>query len=202
MEPRSNRQDKPLTEDAAFDPESVYGATKAAADIMLGQMARDGLNTVRFRPFNHTAPGQQAGYVTSDFARQIARIELGLQEPAMRVGNLAPKRDFLDARDVVRAYLSAAISPSAKTGEAYNLSTGAPVAMRSLLEGLLAHASVDVTVEVSDELFAPSKVPVASGSPEKARRDLDWAPSIPLSQTLLDVLNAWRRHETAALDND
>ncbi|WP_163202527.1 GDP-mannose 4,6-dehydratase, partial [Citrobacter koseri] len=76
----------------------------AAADLLVGQMARDGLGAVRMRPFNHTGPGQTEAFVVPAFAAQIARIEAGLQEPTLRVGNLEALRDFLDVRDVVAAY--------------------------------------------------------------------------------------------------
>ena len=89
-----------LTEEAALAPQNAYAATKASADLMLGALAHDGLAAVRFRPFNHTGPGQAEAYVVSAFARQLARIERGEQEPLVVVGNLDARRDFLDVRDV------------------------------------------------------------------------------------------------------
>ncbi|TGV64819.1 NAD-dependent epimerase/dehydratase family protein, partial [Mesorhizobium sp. M2D.F.Ca.ET.160.01.1.1] len=62
----------PLTESAPLRPVNVYGATKEAAALMIGQMSYDGLRAIRFRPFNHTGPGQSDTYVVSDFARQVA----------------------------------------------------------------------------------------------------------------------------------
>src|SRR5690606_29460477 len=94
----------PLPETAALQPMNVYAATKAAADIMIGQMAYGGLDAVRLRPFNHTGPGQSDTYVVPAFARQVARIAAGRAEPRVLVGNLDVERDFLDVRDVVRAY--------------------------------------------------------------------------------------------------
>jgi GDP-4-dehydro-6-deoxy-D-mannose reductase len=72
--------------------------------LALGALTHRGLKCVRFRPFNHSGPGQTEGFVVPDFAMQIAKIEAGLIPPAMRVGNLDIERDFLDVRDVVRAY--------------------------------------------------------------------------------------------------
>ncbi len=72
-----NTNKGPVTESAALEPMSPYGATKAAADIMLRQMAEDGFETIVFRPFNHTGPGQTPDYVVPAFAEQVARIEAG-----------------------------------------------------------------------------------------------------------------------------
>lgn len=188
----------PLGEDAALQPLSAYGATKAAADIMLRQMAFDGLDVTVFRPFNHTGPGQSPNYVVPAFATQIARIEAGLQEPVMKVGNLEAERDFLDVRDVVDAYLTAASrerrADDPAGGQVLNLSTGRPVAIARLLAIMTDMASVPVSVEVDPARYLPNTIPVMSGDNTRAAAVLGWAPSIPLEQTLSEIL-AWARAE-------
>src|SRR5437867_6774152 len=92
--------DLPIGEDTPFRPVTVYGASKAAADIAAAQWARAyALDVVRARPFNHTGPGQDPGFVCSGIARQIALVEAGRQEPVVTVGNPDPVRDFSDVRD-------------------------------------------------------------------------------------------------------
>src|SRR5262249_50548134 len=95
---------EPLTELHPLQPMNEYAATKSAADLALGALAMSGLKAIRFRPFNHTGPGQTLDFVVPAFAHQIARIEKGLQSPTIQVGNLDVKRDFLDVRDIVDAY--------------------------------------------------------------------------------------------------
>jgi GDP-4-dehydro-6-deoxy-D-mannose reductase len=182
----------PLAEEAALRPRSVYGATKAAADIMIAQMAREGLRAVRFRPFNHTGPGQSAEYVASAFARQIARIERGLQEPVLSVGNLEVERDFLDVRDVVAAYAAALARPDAVAGQALNLATGQPVRVERLLGMLLELSGLEVEVRTDPARIRPDEVPTISGDAGRARALLGWRPSIPLDRTLADVLEHWK----------
>jgi len=89
---------------ASSSPVDDYGVTKAAADLALGALVRRGLRVVRLRPFNHIGTGQTEAFAIPAFAMQIARIEAGLIEPVLRVGNLDAKRDFLDVRDVARVY--------------------------------------------------------------------------------------------------
>lgn len=187
------RQPGPLDENTVLEPLSPYGATKAAADLMIGQMARQGLRAVRFRPFNHTGPGQASAYVVSSFARQIVRIERGWQHPMMRVGNLAVRRDFLDARDVARAYLDAALDlPQDAAGQAFNLSTAAPVSIGSLLDILLGMAKHPIEVEIDPSLVRPGEIEIISGDPTRAAAMLGWRADIALPQTLSEVLGHWR----------
>lgn len=184
--------DVPLTEDSSFKPLSPYGATKAAADIMLDQMSRQGLKVTRFRPFNHTGPGQSALYVIPSFARQIVRIERGWQEPVMRVGNLAAQRDFLDVRDVARAYLDAALSEQDAV-EAFNLSTGKPTAIAEMLETLVAHSTASIKIEVDPTLLRPGEIPVVSGNPRRAEDVFGWRPQWDLEDTLTAITDHWRQ---------
>ncbi|WEJ32932.1 NAD-dependent epimerase/dehydratase family protein [Devosia sp. SD17-2] len=188
-----NRGPLPLAETAALEPANVYGATKAAADIALGQLGRSGaLDTAILRPFNHTGPGQAADYVVPAFAAQIAAIEKGEQEPVLKVGNLDALRDFLDVEDVVALYIAALLAEGRIGGEAYNVATGKPVRIGDLLEGLLSEARVKIGVETDPARYAPNAVPVASGNPEKARERFSWAPQIAINDTLKGVLDALR----------
>ncbi|MGN6550808.1 MAG: GDP-mannose 4,6-dehydratase [Pararhizobium sp.] len=187
-----NRAAGAVTEDAALMPRNVYGATKASADLMIGQMAADGLDCVRFRPFNHTGPGQAADYVVSQFAHQVARIEKGLQPPVLSVGNLEAERDFLDVRDVVAGYVAALRAPEVEPGAAFNLSTGRPIAIRAIVDMLIAEARVEIEVAVDPARLRANDVPRASGDPARAESVLGWRRRVPFEQTVRDVLNFWR----------
>lgn len=180
-----------LDERAALAPQNTYGATKAAADLALGAMAAEGLRVVRARPFNHTGPGQTDAFVVPAFARQAARIAAGVQEPVMHVGDLAPERDFLDVRDVCRAYalcLSAELVP----GTILNLASGRPRRVGEVLQALLELAGIAPEVKTDASRLRPSDIPRAVGDAGLALRALGWAPAIPWETTLRDVLDDWR----------
>ncbi len=170
-----------------------YATTKAAADLLLGEMAEAGLQAVRFRPFNHTGPGQSTAFAVPSFAAQIAAIERGEREPVMRVGNLDARRDFLDVRDVVEAYLLAATASSLPRGVVLNLASGEPRRIGDVLDALLRLSSVAIRVERDPALMRPSDVPVTAGNAARARALLGWRPSIPWETTLRDVLDDHRR---------
>jgi GDP-4-dehydro-6-deoxy-D-mannose reductase len=184
----------PLREDDAFRPTSEYGATKAAADLALGVLALQGLRAIRLRLFNHTGPGQTETFALPSFAGQIVRIERGLQEPVIKVGNLDAERDLLDVRDVAEAYAAVLMrAPGIAPGTALNIASGRGTRMRTLLNGLIALARVPVTVEIDPARWRENEIPVLVGDPAAAEALLNWQPRIPISRTIADILDRQRR---------
>jgi GDP-4-dehydro-6-deoxy-D-mannose reductase len=180
-----------MDEDHPLGPRNPYGASKAEADRLAAEAAaRDRLDVVRVRPFNHTGPRQEPRYVCADFARQVAEAEAGRREPVIRVGNLDMARDFCDVRDVARGYVLAL--DRARAGTAYNLCSGRAVRIREILDRLVAMARVPIRVEVDPERWRPADAPWFQGNAARARRDLGWTPDIPLEQTLADLLDERR----------
>ncbi len=184
----------PINESAALKPMNVYGATKAAADVLVGQLAHDGLKSIRFRPFNHTGPGQTDAYVVSAFAKQLAEISLGIKHPRISVGNLSAFRDFLDVRDVVRAYAEAALveDVSDMLGGVFNLSSGRSIQIQSILDMLIELCRLKVEIEIDPQRLRGPEILAASGDNRAALAAFGWKPEIELSRTLGDVLDDWK----------
>lgn len=179
----------PIPETAALRPMSTYGATKAAADILLGQMAWQGLKSVRFRAFNHTGPGQSPDYVVASFVSQVAEIEAGLRPPVLSVGNLTPRRDFLDVRDVARAYvLALAANLDFSAGPVFNLARSLPIRIGDVLDQLVAMSTSKIEVRVDPGRVRAVDLPVATGSIDLASTHLVWQPKIDLQATLENML--------------
>ena len=182
----------PVHEEEPLDPVNAYAATKAAADLLLGEMARDGLNTVRLRPFNHSGPGQGEAFVVPSFAAQIARIEAGLAPPVLRTGNLEVSRDFLDVRDVVDGYIKALSVPDIPPGRIYNLASGEPLSIRRIVEQLVDAARMSISVETDPQLVRPVDIPTTVGSFQRAQEELAWRRAINFESTISDVLDDCR----------
>jgi GDP-4-dehydro-6-deoxy-D-mannose reductase len=190
---RSFRAGVALDETAAAAPMNTYAATKAAADLALGAMASDGLRVVRLRPFNHTGPGQTASFAVPAFARQIARIAVGLQPPTMTVGTLDSERDFLDVRDVCRAYVACIHhAERLEPGVILNIASGVRRRIGDVLAELLEIGGVRAEVTTAPGLLRPSEIPVAYGDAGRAGALVAWHPEIAWRQTLLDVLADWK----------
>lgn len=182
-----------LDETALLDPLDDYGASKAAADLGLGALARRGLKCLRMRPFNHTGPGQSVDFAAPAFAMQIARIEAGLAPAVVRVGNLDAARDFLDVRDVAMAYaLAAQRSQSLEPGLILNVGSGRPRRMSEVLSTLLSMSSVPIATEQDPARMRPSDVPSIAGDAARARKMLGWEPRIGFEDMLAGVLDDCR----------
>lgn len=190
---RFSKTGVPLDEAALLDPTNPYGASKAAADLLVGQLARDGLKCIRIRPFNHTGPRQSQRYVVPALAAKIAAIERGHQPAAIRVFNMDSSRDFLDVRDVIRAYVRLSVGAhELEPGLILNLASGVPRRIGDVLDQLLALTKLDITVESEAAPSGSSDCRVTCGDSRRARNLLGWHPSIPWETTLADVLNYWR----------
>jgi len=182
----------PITETNPLRPLSPYAVSKVTQDYLGYQYFQSyGLKVIRTRGFNHTGPRRGQVFVTSNFCSQVAAIELGLQEPVIRVGNIEAIRDFTDVRDMVRAYWLAVTK--GKPGEVYNIATGQGIRIREMLDRVLALSRVEVKVEVDPARLRPSDVEILIGDSTKFRADTGWEPRIPFEQTLRDLLDYWRR---------
>lgn len=187
-----NDEDLPITEDVPVRPISPYGASKAAVSMLVRQYVKaDRLEVIHVRPFNHIGPGQSLGFLLPDLASQIVKIEKGLSEPILKVGNLEAIRDFTDVRDIVVAY--SLIAQYGKPGEIYNVCSGVGRSVRDLLYEMLKLSHKKIEIELDPNRLRPSEIPMLVGSNQKIRHETKWTPSIPMEQSLMDILNDFRK---------
>ena len=187
----------PFTEDLSLEPITPYGASKAAMEVLCGQYARGrGLRIAVVRAFNQLGPGQSPAFAASGFARQIAAAEAaGAERVELAVGNLAAARDFTDVRDTARAFVAASRQGLIGT---YNLCSGAPLKLEALVEEMAKATPLPVEVKPDLSLARPADPSIVYGDPARLREATGWAPEIPLSRSVADLLDWWRAELAAA----
>jgi len=182
------REAFPIKETAALWPSNPYAASKIAAEAFaLAAKHSYGLDIIVARAFNHIGPGQDERFVVASFAGQLARIARGAS-PEMLVGDLSAERDFLDVRDVVRAYL--ALIDHGTCGEIYNVSSGSAVTIRDVLRTLVISSRVAVEIREDPERLRSSDIPLLLGNAAKLYAATGWIPQIPLAESLRDTYRA------------
>lgn len=175
------REEQPIPESRPVSPQTPYALTKAAAErIALAHGA------VIVRSFNLIGPGQAPNFALASWARQLAAIRRGEQEPVLKVGDLSTARDFTHVDDGAEAYRL--LAEKGERGGIYNLASGKAVPMREALERLLVIA--DVHPEVQEKAFEPRPfdIPYLSGDAGRLRA-LGWEPRRSLDDALRDL---WR----------
>lgn len=184
----------PIKETNQFRPASPYAVSKVGEDMLALQYWLSWkIKTIRTRMFTHTGPRRGEVFALSNFAKQVAAIEAGMQEPIVRVGNLDSVRTWMDVRDAVRAYwlLVTMCAP----GEVYNIGGVETMKIGDMLQKLLTHSTrKDIRIEVDPGRLRPSDVTLQIPSIEKFVSVTGWKPTIAFDQTIKDTLDYWRMY--------
>ena len=189
-------RDKTLTEKDPLAPTSPYCISKAAGEhLCRSHFRRYGLPVTVARSFNHSGPRQAPIFVIADFARQAAAIDLGLQPPRVRVGNLAARRDFSDVRDIVRGYRL--LAERGAPGEVYQLCSGRATSIETVLRLLLGFTAKPVAIAVDRGKWRAADIPVLRGSNRRAVEELGFANRYSLKQTLRETFAYWKERLSA-----
>lgn len=179
-----------VTEDIPLKPQTPYAVSKRAQEQMAAVYVHSyGMNICMTRSFNHAGIGQREGFLISDFASGIARVEKGI-EPTLKVGNLDSRRDFTHVRDVARAYRL--IAEKGVSGEVYNVGSGKTYSVRGILEMMCNMAKCEIKVEQDSSRMRPSDTLILCCNHDKLTTDTGWAPKLGMDSILDEVLAEWR----------
>ncbi len=179
----------PVSETSPLWATNPYGVSKAAQEALSYQYARNfGLRIVRARLFGTTGPGK-SGDALNDFARQVAELERAGRPATLRVGNLEPRRDISDIRDIVPALWR--VFERSDPFEPVNVGRGRSYSIRSIVDRLIALARVRLTVRVDPSLLRPTDEPDNRADVRRLRA-LGHRPAYPLARTIRDALDFWR----------
>jgi GDP-4-dehydro-6-deoxy-D-mannose reductase len=144
------------------------------------------------RSFNHIGPGQRDQFVIPSFVKQVVQARLvGKASFVLRAGNTKVVRDFLDVRDVVRAYHE--LLQRGKSGEVYNICSGIGRSLDEVVTTLSELTGVGIELEVDPNLLRPNELMEVVGSAKKLEADLGWKPRYDFRTSLQDMVDYWTK---------
>lgn len=183
-----------LKEDVCPHPASPYGAARVLQQMLCGIYAKNyDLDIIHTRSFNHIGRYQNAEFVISSFAKQIAeQIKVGSKKITLQVGDVNVIRDFTNVRDVVKAYYL--LMMHGKKGETYNVCSGEGYRISDLIKLFGEVAGIPVDYEVDEEKFRPSENKEIVGSYKKLKEETGWEPEITLKESLREMLEWWSKN--------
>jgi len=190
---RVPKEKLPIDENCSIHPASPYAISKVGTDL-LGRYYAEAyeMNIMTTRMFTHTGPRRGDVFHESTFAKQIALIENGLQDPKIYVGNLNSFRTYADVRDAVRAYyMLLTINPIA--GEYYNIGGNHTCSVKDTLEFFINKSTVnDIEIIVDMERLRPIDANLQIPNTNKFKNHTGWEPQISYEKTMTDLLEYWR----------
>lgn len=189
-------QDIPLLEESKILPGSPYAVARVSQEMLSRVYVKSyGLDIVMTRSFNHIGPLQDTRFVVPGFITRILKIkQKGMKEGTIETGDLSITRDFVDVRDVVKAYFN--LLMFGKTGELYNICSGNGVALKDIVSKIGDIIGVKVNTITNPEYVRLNDNHIIIGSYDKIERDINWKPEIPLEKTLNDMVQYYENCNT------
>lgn len=182
----------PLTEAHRLTPVSPYAVARVSQE-MLSMIYAHGYkqDIVMSRSFNHIGPGQTDRFVVSSFAKQMVRIAAEKNGRGKLVtGDLEIIRDFLDVRDVVKAYYL--LLKNGKAGDVYNICSGKSTRLREIIDLMGNILGIQPDIEINPAFIRPNENKIVTGSSEKIFNELGWTPTLTLNDSLNDLIGFWK----------
>ena len=190
---RVPKEKLPIDEECTFHPASPYAISKVGTDLVGRYYAEAyGMTIMTTRMFTHTGPRRGDVFSESTFAKQIAMIEAGLQEPKIYVGNLESLRTYADVRDAVNTYYTL-VTVNPKGGEYYNIGGTYTCKIADMLNYLISQSTIkNIEIVTDPERLRPIDADLQVPNCDKFKTHTGWEPKISFEQTMNDLLDYWR----------
>ena len=181
-------EDLPLREDRLVQPLNPYAIARQSQEQLAHLYAKHfGVEVILTRSFNHIGPRQDTRFVAPSFVERILNVKrAGATSGVIETGDTTVVRDFLDVRDVVRAYDM--LLKGGHPGEVYNICSGHGMTLDELIALIGDVVGVSVTNTVNPEFVRPDDNREIVGSNDKIHSHIGWLPQIPLRQTITDMV--------------
>lgn len=187
-------EDLPIRENQPVVPLSPYAVARVSQEMM-SKVYVDayGMKIILTRSFNHIGPRQDKRFVVPSFINRILDLaENGETSGVIETGDLKIIRDFVDVRDVVRAYFL--LLTQGTPGEIYNICSGKGIVLADIIDFIADEIGIEVKTEVNLEFVRPRDNMEVVGSPYKIETELGWKPQRDLYDTLKDMI-IWSKND-------
>lgn len=184
-------QTLPIAEDHPLQGQSPYSASKIGADMMAEAYARSfGLPVAILRPFNTYGPRQSERAVIPTVIRQA----LDANCAAIKVGDVAPTRDFTWVGDTAAAFLALGDADGIAFGTPYNAGTGRMVSIGDIVAQVVDLTGTDkpVVAETARLRPAQSEVQALMADPGRLTAATGWRAATRLEDGLAQTIAWWR----------
>lgn len=173
----------PITEEHPCNPIGPHGLSKYSLTLAAVDYARNrGLKVSVARPFNIVGAGVPESLVVGAILHRATKALAESDDPVVTIGNLDTERDFVAVEDAVDGYLR--MVQSDHWGEVFNICSGQPCSIRSVVEGLLSYSPKPIRLRVDPALVRPADVKTVYGDYGKANRLLGFVPATSLDSAL------------------
>ncbi len=182
--------DIPLNENTLLNPISPYAVARVSQE-MLSKLYVESydLDIVMTRSFNHCGPEQTDQFVISSLTRKILMYRTKYENKIL-TGDLTIIRDFLDVRDVVRAYYLLLVKGI--KGEVYNVCSGTGYSIGQILEKLCKLVGITCPIDIDQKLIRPNDNPIIIGNNEKLISCTHWNIQYSIDDSLSDIVKFWK----------
>lgn len=181
-------KEMPLKESQGLNPISPYAVARVAQEHLSHVYLRGyGIDIICTRSFNHIGPGQSERFVVSSFVRQAVEVAKG-KKKEIACGDVSIVRDFIDVRDVIRAYLC--ILDHGHKGDVYNVCSGQGHSLKEIIDCLCRMLKIPSVFKTSASLIRPIENPIVIGDNTKISH-LGFKPVYGLNRSLDDMISWW-----------
>lgn len=175
--------DSKLSEEDLTKPTDIYGISKLIGEDMCRLFYLEtGIRTIISRVFNVYGPGETNPHVIPEIIKQIKEGNFELE-----LGNIEPKRDFINVKDVVDAYLALLTDFRGNFG-IFNLGTGKEYSIREILEICGRIRGKELKVKSENSRIRTSDRMHLLADINKITKETCWMPRIKIEDGLRELL--------------
>lgn len=174
----------PIDEKHPLQGQSPYSASKIGADKIAESFYRSfGVPVGILRPFNTYGPRQSARAVIPTIITQALVCD------KIRLGALAPMRDFTFVQDTVEGFLRMGYYEAA-VGQEINIGAGACISIGELAQKIMAQIGRELPIICEEQRLRPSQSEVMRlhANAQKAFQLLEWQPRVSLDEGLRQTI--------------